>query len=209
VHFDTDVVRAPFSWVRGTNAYLPPDIAVQWAAVVDACFHARGCAISRRYLYTLLSAPVRPALEQGLVGWTHRTLSESCMGAAAQVWLGEHDFSAFRSSQCQSHTPVKTLQSIVIQQRSGPLPESVVWTFEFEANAFLHHMVRNMMGMLVMIGSGAKPASWAKDVLESRNRAQAAPTFAPDGLTFLGPVYGPPWAARLPALDRHCVELNR
>jgi tRNA pseudouridine38-40 synthase len=183
VHLDVAAQREPFSWVRGTNRFLPTDIAVQWALPVGQEFHARNSALGRRYRYTLRESPVRPALEAGLVGWSFRALDGAAMQVAAGALIGTHDFSAFRSSECQSPTPVKTLNRISIQ-RGG-----LYWHFGFDGNAFLHHMVRNIMGCLVMVGAGARPAAWMREVLASRSRAAAAPTFAPDGLVFLGPYY--------------------
>ncbi|ARU05699.1 tRNA pseudouridine(38-40) synthase TruA [Comamonas serinivorans] len=190
VHFDTEIARDAFSWVRGTNRYLPPDIAVQWAHDVPDSFHARASATARRYAYIVLESPVRPALETGRAGWTFRPLNGDAMRAAAAHLLGEHDFSSFRASACQALTPIKTVRRIDITQRGA------YWRFEFEASAFLHHMVRNIMGCLIAVGQGLQPPEWLIEVLAARSRDAAAPTFAPDGLYFLGPVYDPAW--RLP-----------
>ncbi|TFY96485.1 tRNA pseudouridine(38-40) synthase TruA [Ramlibacter rhizophilus] len=187
VHFDTPVQREPFSWVRGTNRFLPPDIAVEWAQPVPRSFHARASAIARRYAYVLRESPVRPSVDAGRAGWVFRPLQAEPMREAAAMLLGEHDFSSFRASACQSHTPVKTLHRIDIHRRGA------YWRFEFEANAFLHHMIRNIMGCLVLVGQGAQPPSWMRQVLQARSRDAAAPTFSPDGLYFLGPVYEPHW----------------
>ncbi len=197
VHFDTPLQRDAYAWVRGTNSFLPPDIAVQWANPVPAGFHARASALARRYAYVLLESPVRPSVDNGQVGWVFRPLSIEAMQAAAATLLGEHDFTSFRASQCQAHTPVKTLRRIEIARRGA------YWRFEFEANAFLHHMIRNIMGCLIAIGSGNRPAGWMAEVLAARSRDAAAPTFAPDGLYFLGPVYDPAWGLpeRTPAFD--------
>ena len=183
VHLDTDVAREPFSWVRGTNTFLPPDIAVQWCQAVPEAFHARNSARARRYAYLLLESPVRPAVESGATGWVFRPLDACAMRAAAALLIGEHDFSAFRSSECQARTPVKTLHEITIGRHGA------YWRFEFEANAFLHHMVRNLMGCLLAVGTGVRPPAWVGQVLADRDRRLAAPTFAPDGLYFLGPRY--------------------
>jgi len=183
VHFDTDIQRDMSSWVRGTNRFLPADVAVQWCQAVDAGFHARNSARGRRYRFTVLESPVRPSLEQGLVGWTFKPLDVDTMRHAAAHLLGEHDFTSFRSSQCQSHTPVKTLRSIEIVRQGA------YWHFDFDANAFLHHMVRNLMGCLLAVGSGRQPPGWLAQVLAARNRDAAAPTFPADGLYFLGPYY--------------------
>lgn len=193
VHLDTDIYRSAFSWVRGTNAFLPRDIAVQWAAEVPAGFHARNSAVGRRYAYVLLEAPVRPALETGRAGWVFRPLDIDAMREAAQHLIGEHDFSSFRSSLCQSPTPVKHLRDISIRRCGPPDTPSAYWRFDFEGKAFLHHMIRNLMGCLLMIGTGVQPPSWALEVLLARDRKVAAPTFSPDGLYFLGPRYEPSW----------------
>lgn len=183
VHLDAPVERAPFSWVRGTNRHLPTDVAVQWCRPVDGGFHARRSARGRRYRYLLLESPVRPALEHGRCGWSFRPLDADAMRSAAACLIGEHDFSAFRSSECQSPTPVKTLRAIAITRQGD------YWRFDFDGNAFLHHMVRNLMGCLLAVGSGSRPPGWMAEVLASRNRDVAAPTFAPDGLYFVGPYY--------------------
>ncbi len=183
VHIDTDLQRDLFSWVRGTNSFLPPDVAVQWCQPVDASFHARNSARGRRYCFVVLQSPVRPALEHGLVGWVFRPLDGPAMRSAAAHLIGEHDFSSFRAAACQSPTPVKTLRSIQISQRGA------YWRFDFDANAFLHHMVRNILGCLIVVGSGRQAPAWMQEVLTARDRDAAAPTFAADGLYFVGPYY--------------------
>lgn len=183
VHFDSPLRRPENAWVRGTNSFLPPDIAVQWAREVPDSFHARASARSRRYAYVLLEAPVRPSVDSGQVGWVFRPMAIEPMQAAAQTLIGEHDFTSFRASQCQAHSPVKHMLRIDMARRGA------YWRFEFEANAFLHHMIRNIMGCLVYVGTGARPAHWMAEVLAARSRDAAAPTFSPDGLYFLGPVY--------------------
>ncbi len=197
VHLDTEIERLPTSWVRGTNRFLPDDIALQWCRPIEADFHARFSAIGRRYVYLLLESPVRPALEAGAVGWVFRPLDGARMQAAAALLTGEHDFSAFRSSECQAPTPVKTLRAIEIVRRGA------YWRFEFDANAFLHHMVRNLMGALLAVGSGQRDAGWLLDVLRGGDRRRAAPTFPADGLYFVGPYYDPAHAIpeRTPAMD--------
>ena len=197
VHIDTELDRAASSWVRGTNRFLPPDIAVQWAQPVPADFHARGSAVARRYAYILLDSPVRPSVESGRVGWAFRPLQLEPMTQAAQHLLGEHDFSSFRASACQALSPVKRLIRLDITRRGA------YWRFDFEANAFLHHMIRNIMGCLVQIGQGAQPPEWMAAVLAARERRVAAPTFAADGLYFLGPRYDARWGLpdRTPAYD--------
>ena len=183
VHLDADAVREAFSWVRGSNRFLPDDIAVQWAQPVDDEFHARYGALGRRYRYRLIESAARPGLASGLAGWTHRRLDETALREAAAVLVGEHDFSAFRSAECQAASPVRLLRSIGIERRGA------CWRFDFDANAFLHHMVRNLMGALVAVGSGRRDAGWLQGVLASRRRELAAPTFAAAGLYFRGPYY--------------------
>jgi tRNA pseudouridine38-40 synthase len=209
-HFDTDLERTPFSWVRGTNTFLPADIAVQWAQPVGDDFHARFCATRRRYAYVLLQSPVRPSVEAGRVGWVFHELDGQAMQAAAAQLLGEHDFSSFRASACQAKSPVKTLHRLDVSRRAAPAGdalsrlhglgrpgeppmETCYWHFEFEGSAFLHHMVRNIMGCLIAIGQGKQGVDWMQTVLAARSRDAAAPTFSPDGLYFLGPVYDPAW----------------
>ncbi len=187
VHLDSPVLRAPFSWVRGVNAFLPADVVVRWAREVDDAFHAQKSAHARRYRYVLVQSAVRPALLHGLVGLTHLGLDADAMRAAAAELLGEHDFSSMRASACQAPSPVKTMHAIDI------LRDGDTWTFDFHANAFLHHMVRNIMGCLLAVGGGARDAAWLRAVLRARDRRLAAPTFMPDGLYFVGPCYGGQW----------------
>lgn len=185
VHFDTAVERPLTAYVRGVNARLPDAVAVLDAWPVREDFHARFDARARRYGYLLHNAPVRDPLWSGRAGWVHRPLDAQAMRAAAQCLVGEHDFTSFRAAQCQASTPVRTLKSIELRRRGG-------WIYlELVADAFLHHMVRNIVGALVQVGSGARPASWLAGLLAARDRRLGAPTFAPDGLYFLGPDYGP------------------
>jgi len=209
VHFDAPVQRPVAAWVRGTNTFLPCNIAVQWARAVPDGFHARASATARRYAYVLLQSPVRPSVEAGRVGWVFRPLDGAAMVAAARLLEGEHDFSSFRAAACQALSPVKTLAPIRITRSSMPVGSagsdsaSCYWRFEFEANAFLHHMIRNIMGCLIAVGQGSQPPEWMAQVLQARSRKVAAPTFSPDGLYFLGPVYAPSWGlpARTAAYD--------
>ena len=183
VHLDTELDRRECSWVRGCNRYLPTDIAIQWCHRVPDDFHARFHAQGRRYVYLLLQSAVRPAIESGRVGWVFRPLDGAAMREAASLLIGEHDFSAFRSSECQALSPIRKLRNITIGRHGH------YWRFDFEANAFLHHMVRNLMGCLIAVGAGSQTASWVAGVMAGRDRSRAAPTFAPDGLYFVGPHY--------------------
>jgi tRNA pseudouridine38-40 synthase len=156
---------------------------VQWCHPVSDAFHARNSAIGRRYAYWLLESPVRPSLEAGLAGWVLRPLQVEPMRAAAQFLLGEHDFSAFRAAECQAASPIKTLRAIDISRRGA------YWRIDFDASAYLHHMVRNIVGCLIAVGNGSRAPAWMAEVLAGRNREHAAPTFPPDGLYFVGPYY--------------------
>jgi tRNA pseudouridine38-40 synthase len=187
-HFDVDVERPPTAWIRGGNALLPDAIAVNWARAVSPDFHARFSATGRRYVYWLLNRAQRPGLLRGRVGWFYRHLDERAMQQAAQCLIGSHDFSAFRAAECQAKTPVKSLRQLEIC-RHGDLIR-----FEFAADAFLQHMVRNIVGSLVIVGSGRQPAAWIGEVLESRDRNRAAPTFAASGLYLAAVEYDASWA---------------
>jgi len=193
-HFDTDVARPDSAWVRGVNAHLPRTSAVLWAQPVTAEFHARFAAHARHYTYLLLNRPQRPGLWAGRAGWYHRPLEVPAMGEAAQRLIGTHDFSAFRAAECQAKTPVKTLRALAVA-RDGDLIR-----FDFTANAFLQHMVRNIVGALVTVGSGRQPAAWMGELLAARDRTRGAATFAPDGLYFTGAEYDP--VHGLPATHR-------
>ncbi len=186
-HFDTEAPRPDSAWVRGANALLPDAIAVQWAQPVAAEFHARYAAQARSYRYVLYNHSVRPALHHGKVGWFHQPLDVQAMQRAAACLAGEHDFSAFRSSECQAKSPIRDLQSWSIEQRGQ------FFLFEFTANGFLHHMVRNIVGCLVYVGKRKYPPEWLAEVLAGRERSRAAPTFAPDGLYFAAAHYAPEW----------------
>jgi tRNA pseudouridine38-40 synthase len=183
IHLDAPVRRDAFSWLRGTNRFLPRDIAVQWCIPVADDFHARNGAVGRRYRYLLRESAARPALEALRCGWVFQPLDGEAMRAAARHLIGEHDFSTFRAAQCQAASPVKTMRSIGIVRRGA------YWRFDFDASAFLHHMVRNIVGCLVAVGAGKHPPGWMAEVLVARDRDAAAPTFAPDGLYFVGPYY--------------------
>lgn len=176
VHFDTEASRPRSAWVRGVNALLPSSVGVLWATPVDASFHARYSARARTYRYVLINRSVRPALLAGRAGWFHAPLDLDAMQEAARQLLGEHDFSAFRSAECQARSPVRTITTLRIERRGERID------FVVRANAFLHHMVRNVVGTLVYVGKGRYPPSWVKDLLATRDRARAAPTFAAEGL---------------------------
>lgn len=194
VHFDTEVDRPTSAWVRGVNAHLPPAIAVRWAETVTEKFHARFSARNRSYRYLLLNRPVRPAIMQGRVGWYHAPLNIENMTQAATCLLGEHDFSAFRAAGCQAKSAIKTLRHVSISRQDDLI------VFDFTANAFLHHMVRNIVGALVDIGKGGHAPDWLANLLRDRDRRRAAPTFDAAGLYFVGVDYGPEW--RLPQEGR-------
>lgn len=194
VHFESPAERPLSAWVRGTNTFLPDAVAVRWAQPVADDFHARFSARGRRYRYLLLNRPQRPGLTHGRVGWFHLPLDLAAMQAAADRLLGEHDFSAFRAAECQAKSPVKELREARVWQ-SG---EHVV--FDFEASAFLHHMVRNLVGTLVYIGKGKHAPAWVDELLACRDRKKAAPTFSPDGLYLSGVSYEAHWGLpELPA----------
>jgi len=183
VHFDTAVERPPTAWTRGVNALLPASAAVLWAQPVADDFHARFAATARHYRYRLLVRAARPGLSAGKVGWYHRPLDVGTMRDAAARLVGTHDFSSFRAAECQAKSPVKTLRVAAVE-RSGDLVR-----FDFTANAFLHHMIRNIVGALVRVGAGKHPPAWIDELLAARDRTRGAPTFAPDGLYFEGVDY--------------------
>lgn len=191
VHFDTDISREVASWIRGVNAFLPPSIAVRWACEVprDAAddFHARFSASARTYHYVIYNHPVRSPLLSGKVGWVFRPLDEVSMRNAARALIGVHDFSAFRASQCQAKSPVRTMHEIDIARKGNLI------VITLRANAFLHHMVRNIVGSLIFVGSGKKSSIWLQEVLEGRERHHAAPTFMPDGLYLAKIEYDKKW----------------
>ena len=195
VHFDSAAVRPLTAWVRGVNAHLPASVAVRWAQPVGDEFHARFSARGRRYRYLLLNRAERPGLMARRVGWFHRPLDADAMAAAASLVLGEHDFSAFRAVECQAKSPVKILRRADVARHGDLL------VFDFEASAFLHHMVRNLVGALVYVGKGAHPPAWLGELLAGRDRARAAPTFEACGLYFAGVDYDPVWQLRVGAGD--------
>ena len=187
VHFNSPVLRQPASWVTGLNAFLNKDIVVRWSRLVSDDFHARYCAISRKYCYILYVSKQRPAILKGKVGWSHVELDVQAVKKSISFLIGEHDFSSFRASSCQAKSAIKTMYTACIRQ-SGPLI-----IFEFEANGFLHHMIRNLVGSLIEVGKHTRDFSWIKELLEEKNRCLGAPTFSADGLYYLGPEYEDKW----------------
>jgi len=177
-HFDTTAERGDRNWVLGSNANLPADIAVSWVRRVDESFHARFGAVSRRYCYRILNRPTRSSLLAGRVTWIHKPLDAARMHEAGQVLVGEHDFSSYRAIGCQAKSPVKTVHSLAVRRRGEQLLLSV------HANAFLHHMIRNIAGVLIAIGRGDRPVDWAEWVLSQRDRRLGGVTAPPDGLYF-------------------------
>ena len=193
VHFDTLVERPLSAWVRGVNTFLPPQVAVRWVHPVPDQFHARFSAYGRRYRYVLINRPQRTGVWHGRAGWYHHPLDAGSMQQAADLLLGEHDFSAFRAADCQAKSPVKMIRQAVVR-RTGDL-----LIFDFEAGAFLHHMVRNLVGSLVYVGQGKHSPEWMAQLLAAKDRALAAPTFSAAGLYLAGVLYEPHWG--LPAGD--------
>ena len=191
VHFDTSADRDDSAWVRGTNSSLSEAVRVLWSKPVADDFHARYSARSRSYRYVLLNESVAPAVMRGRVGWYHRPLALEPMREAARALVGEQDFSSFRDAQCQAKSPLRNLAVASVEQRDN------YFVFTFRANAFLHHMVRNMVGSLVYIGAGKHPPAWIRELVAARDRRLAAPTFMPDGLYLAGVEYDP--AFQLPA----------
>jgi len=190
VHFDTQAQRPLTAWVRGANALLPASIAVLWAHPVPDEFHARFSAQERSYRYVMINRATRLAIHAGKAGWYHSPLDVAAMQAAAQFLIGKHDFSAFRAAQCQAKSPVKHLRQLDIRR------EGEMLIFDVSADAFLHHMVRNMVGCLVYVGKGKHRPDWLQEILSGRERTIAAPTFAPDGLYLRRISYDAKW--RLP-----------
>jgi tRNA pseudouridine38-40 synthase len=185
VHIDTVLERPRAAWVRGVNAHLPAAVAVRWSRAVPDDFHARYSASGRRYDYWLLNDPQRSPLARARVGWVFRPLDEAAMHESAQRLLGRHDFSAFRAAECQANSAVRELRQCEVQ-RFGRLIRVRV-----TANAFLHHMVRNLVGALVYVGLGRKPPHWPAQLLAARDRTLAAPTFAASGLYLTHVQYDP------------------
>lgn len=199
VHFDTETTRPDSAWVRGVNAFLPETIRVVWAKKADDDFHARFSAVQRRYQYLLVNQPTAPAIQVDRAGWYHMPLDVSAMQQAISYLLGEHDFSAFRASECQAKSPVKNLQIATVKKRAEWL------VFEFAANAFLHHQVRNMVGALLYVGNGKYSPAFIKELLAQKDRTLSPPTFAPQGLYLTGVQYDEKWG--LPNTQREIMML--
>ena len=190
VHFDSDAARDPRSWMLGSTSRLPPAICVLWCVPMADDFHARFSARARRYRYRILNRPVRPALQRQYLSWERQPLDAAAMDRAAQALVGEHDFSAFRAVHCQAPHARRDLQRISVR-RDGPVVQ-----VEVQANAFLHHMVRNIVGSLLCVGRGEASEAWLSELLAGRDRTLAGPTAPAAGLLFLGPLY--PGDCRLP-----------
>jgi tRNA pseudouridine38-40 synthase len=201
VHFDTEVRRPLTAWVRGANAFLPDSIAVLWAHPVPDEFHARFSAQGRSYRYVLINRATRLAVHTGKAGWYHLPLDVPAMRAAAQILIGKHDFSAFRAAQCQANSPVRHLNQLDIRR------EGEMLIFDLSADAFLHHMVRNIIGCLVYVGKGKHAPDWMLELLSGRERTIAAPTFAPDGLYLRRIRYDSMWG--LPQVENEVVRRTK
>jgi len=187
VHFDSASERSERAWTLGANSRLPAGVAVLWARRVADDFHARYGARARRYRYRILNRVIRPALSARYVTWERAPLDIEPMRAAAVALIGEHDFTAFRSVACQARSASRYVREIVFSRRADEV------AIEIEANAFLHHMVRNIVGSLLPIGRGERPPAWLAQLLEGRDRSKAGPTAPSSGLTFLGPRYPAEW----------------
>ncbi len=195
IHFDTTAKRPLTAWTRGVNAFLPKDIVVLWANEVSAQFHARFSARSRCYQYLLLNHPIRPGFFSQKTGWFHQGLDLDRMRTGAEILLGEHDFSAFRAAECQAKSPVRTLTRLDISRRGS------IIVFDLCANAFLHHMVRNIVGCLVYVGKGRNSPEWIRMLLDHGDRTAAAPTISAAGLYLTRIEYDSQW--NLPLFDQN------
>ncbi len=196
IHFDTNRERSSYSWVRGANSNLPKDVALLWAHEVDPSFHARFSATGRHYRYIILNRPVRPTYLAGRVTWEYRALDAERMQRAAAFLVGTHDFSAYRAMQCQAKSPVRELRRLSVVRQG----EFVI--IDASANAFLHHMIRNIAGVLTDIGAGERAVEWAREVLARRDRTQGGITAAPHGLYLAAVEY--PERYEIPRLSRNC-----
>lgn len=176
IHFDTTAARPNHSWILGTNTYLPKDVAVKWAKLVTEKFHARFAALSRSYRYVIANQQTHAAIMRNYQTWYHKPLDEKKMAEAAQYLLGEHDFSSFRSAECQAKTAIRNVTNINITRQQHKI------IIEITANAFLHHMVRNIVGVLLRVGDGRQTTTWVKEVLQACDRCAAGITAPPQGL---------------------------
>ncbi len=183
IHIETQAQRDMHAWVLGTNTHLPRDIRVRWAKQVDDEFHARFSATARRYQYVIYNHPLPTALYHNYATWVREPLDEALMQSAAQVLIGEHDFSSFRAASCQAKHPNRHIHHLQVIRRGRLI------IIDIQANGFLHHMVRNIAGCLINIGSGNAPAGWLKEVLLARDRVLAGVTALPSGLYFTGVSY--------------------
>ncbi|MFM9887886.1 MAG: tRNA pseudouridine(38-40) synthase TruA [Burkholderiales bacterium] len=184
-HFDTEASRPLHAWVRGTNSHLPPGVAVRWSVVVPPEFHARYSARARTYCYVLYANPIRPVLHRTQVGWFHLPLDIEAMRRSIHALIGHHDFSSFRAAECQAKTPMRTIHAITIEARGAFI------LFTLRADAFLHHMVRNIIGALVYVGKGAHRPEWIGELLAMQDRRHAPPTFPAAGLYLTDIEYDP------------------
>ncbi|MDO5531777.1 tRNA pseudouridine(38-40) synthase TruA [Sutterella sp.] len=183
VSFTTSASRAPDGWIRGVNAFLPRTVAVRWVRAVPDDFHARFSARSRTYEYWIWNDPVRSPIHENATGWVFRPLAVERMREGAQALVGEHDFTSFRAAECQAKSPVRTVTELSLI-RQGDLVG-----VRISANAFLQHMVRNIVGALIYVGTGREAPGWIAEVLAARRRDVAAPTFSPSGLYLTGVGY--------------------
>ena len=183
IHFETPAQRELHAWVLGGNISLPNSISLLWAREMDDDFHARFSATGRTYRYVILNRRARPGILHGQVSWEARPLDVERMSEASKVFLGTHDFSAYRAIHCQAKSPVREVRRLDIVQKG----EFIV--IDIEANAFLHHMVRNIAGVLMAIGMGQEQPIWAKQVLEARDRTVGGVTATPDGLYLINVEY--------------------
>lgn len=183
IHFDANVTRSTRAWIYGTNACLPKDICIKWGREMPEDFHARYSALSRSYRYVIYNASIRPALERRHVTWQYRQLNHKLMHEAAQFLIGEHDFTSFRSVECQSNSAMRNVHRVEVTREADKV------IIDITANAFLHHMVRNIAGVLMAVGMGKSPVSWAKSVLEAKDRRQGAETAPAYGLYLVNVAY--------------------
>lgn len=188
VHFDTDAVRTPYALQQGGNSRLPGGVAILWCQPMPQDFHARYSARARRYRYTILNRKIRPAMQREYLTWERQPLDADAMHRAAQALVGEHDFSAFRTVHCQAPHPNRNVHEISVRREDDRV------IVEVQANAFLHHMVRNFVGSLLPVGRGEQPEAWVGALLAGRDRIVAGPTAPSNGLVFQGPRYPAEWS---------------